>query len=95
MEPSLTDSIEQVRSLQSVLEGQDAKFLVQTTWKVVERDLDAHGVKFFLKIFEIAPPALELFSFKGAQSTRDPAALLSCLFVYLFVRPRVCCQWWW
>ena len=39
--------------------------LVEESWVVVEQDLEAHGVAFFLKIFEIAPAALQLFSFKG------------------------------
>ncbi len=42
---------------------------VQESWAIVSQDLDTHGIKFFLKIFEIAPPALELFSFKGLWHT--------------------------
>ena len=43
---------------------------MQESWALVAQDLDTHGIKFFLKIFEIAPPALQLFSFKGcAQGT--------------------------
>jgi hypothetical protein len=38
---------------------------VQESWAIVAQDLDTHGIKFFLRIFEIAPPALQLFSFKG------------------------------
>ena len=38
---------------------------VQESWALVAQDLDTHGIKFFMKIFEIAPPALQLFSFRG------------------------------
>eukprot|EP00961_Rhodomonas_salina_P268071 3622233-Rhodomonas_salina.1 len=37
---------------------------VRETWAMVEQKLESHAIKFFLKIFEIAPPALQLFSFK-------------------------------
>jgi hemoglobin-like flavoprotein len=42
--------------------------LVQESWAVVERDVDAHGVKFFMRIFEIAPGALQLFSFRNVAN---------------------------
>ncbi len=49
------------------MEADKAKTLVQESWELVKADLDTHGIKFFKKIFEIAPGALELFkSFKGA-----------------------------
>jgi len=38
---------------------------VQESWAIISKDLDTHGVKFILKIFEIDPPALQLYSFKG------------------------------
>mmetsp|Transcript_1720 Transcript_1720/g.3029 ORF Transcript_1720/g.3029 Transcript_1720/m.3029 type:complete len:170 (+) Transcript_1720:20-529(+) len=47
------------------LKGKSTTELVQGTWRLVEQDLDAHGIKFFMRIFEIAPPALQLFSFKN------------------------------
>jgi hypothetical protein len=48
------------------MEADKAKTLVQESWALVQADLDTHGIKFFKKIFEIAPGALELFkSFKG------------------------------
>ena len=47
------------------MDADKAKTLVQESWALVEADLDTHGIKFFMKIFEIAPPALQLFSFKG------------------------------
>mmetsp|Transcript_10698 Transcript_10698/g.26475 ORF Transcript_10698/g.26475 Transcript_10698/m.26475 type:complete len:153 (+) Transcript_10698:64-522(+) len=40
------------------------KQLVQDSWALVEKDLDAHGIKFFMRIFTIAPQAQGLFSFK-------------------------------
>ena len=49
--------------------------LVEESWSVVERDLEAHGVAFFLKIFEIAPAALQLFSFKGEFSVVAHASI--------------------
>jgi hemoglobin-like flavoprotein len=40
----------------------------------VEPDIEEHGVKFFMRIFEIAPPALQLFSFKDeVQLEQSPA----------------------
>ena len=48
--------------------------LVQESWVLVEKDIDAHGVKFFMRIFEIAPGALQLFSFRGeANLSKSPA----------------------
>ena len=40
------------------------KQLVQASWRLVAQDIEGHGVKFFMRIFEIAPPALQLFSFR-------------------------------
>uniref|UniRef100_A0A7S1DV93 Globin domain-containing protein n=1 Tax=Hemiselmis andersenii TaxID=464988 RepID=A0A7S1DV93_HEMAN len=40
---------------------------VQDSWRVVEKDLDTHGIKFFMRIFEIAPGALQLFSFRDVK----------------------------
>ena len=40
---------------------------VQASWRLVEKDIEGHGVKFFMRIFEIAPPALQLFSFKDVE----------------------------
>lgn len=49
--------------------------LVQETWKLVEQELDAHAVQFFLRIFEIAPPALQLFSFKDETPLAESPGL--------------------
>ncbi|XP_031482238.1 non-symbiotic hemoglobin 1 [Nymphaea colorata] len=37
--------------------------LVVESWAVLKKDAAAHGMKFFTKIFEIAPSAKRLFSF--------------------------------
>ena len=58
----------QIRALLGVAQVSDAdqtRLLVEESWALVEQDLEANGVAFFLKIFEIAPAALPLFSFKG------------------------------
>jgi hemoglobin-like flavoprotein len=44
--------------------SKDTTMLVQESWELVEKDLETHGIKFFMRIFEIAPAALQLFSFK-------------------------------
>lgn len=44
--------------------SKDTTMLVQESWELVEKDLDTHGIKFFMRIFEIAPAALQLFSFR-------------------------------
>ena len=46
--------------------------LVEESWALVSggNDLQDLGVKAFLKIFEIAPGAVELFSFQGESHTR-------------------------
>ncbi|KAJ1474764.1 globin-like protein, partial [Baffinella frigidus] len=49
--------------------------LVEESWGEVERDLETHGVAFFLKIFEIAPAALQLFSFKDQTPLAESAGL--------------------
>lgn len=45
--------------------------LVQETWKLVAVDLQGNGIKFFHRIFELAPEVLNLFNFKeeGPEST--------------------------
>ena len=45
---------------------------VQSTWKIVEQDLENQGIIFFRRIFTTAPAALQLFSFKGPSTTRAP-----------------------
>jgi len=52
-------------ALPQVSDADKTRLLVEESWALVEQDLEAHGVAFFLKIFEIAPAALQLFSFKG------------------------------
>jgi hemoglobin-like flavoprotein len=49
--------------------------LVQESWGLVEKDIDAHGVKFFMRIFEIAPGALQLFSFRDEPNLSKSPAL--------------------
>ena len=51
------------------------RLLVEQSWALVEQDLEAHGIKFFLKIFEIAPAALQLFSFKDERPLESSAGL--------------------
>ena len=38
---------------------------VQESWALVQQDSQRVGINLFLKIFEIAPAALQLFSFRG------------------------------
>ncbi|XP_062503732.1 neuroglobin-like [Corticium candelabrum] len=35
---------------------------VQLTWKAVKQDLQGHGIKFFVRIFDIAPGAQQIFA---------------------------------
>lgn len=49
--------------------------LVQDSWALVEPDIEEHGVKFFMRIFEIAPPALQLFSFRDEVHLEQSPAL--------------------
>ena len=48
---------------------------VQDTWKLVEANLESNGVAFFKKIFEIAPGALQLFSFKDESNLYESPKL--------------------
>ena len=70
------------------MDADKAKALVQESWALVEADLDTHGIKFFMKIFEIAPPALQLFSFKGLY---PPLAWL-CSHAAVPEREITCCR---
>eukprot|EP00288_Rhodomonas_lens_P008542 CAMPEP_0177724296 /NCGR_PEP_ID=MMETSP0484_2-20121128/18655_1 /TAXON_ID=354590 /ORGANISM="Rhodomonas lens, Strain RHODO" /LENGTH=66 /DNA_ID=CAMNT_0019236759 /DNA_START=24 /DNA_END=220 /DNA_ORIENTATION=- len=57
MEPALRQERENLEKHRaSPHKGKGPTQLVQETWSLVAQDLEAHGVKFFLKIFEIAPP---------------------------------------
>ena len=72
MEPSLVDGIKAAKQEEG---GVRQMRLVQESWALVERDLEAHGVKLFMRIFEIAPGALQLFSFRNvgmADLSRSP-----------------------
>ncbi|XP_038983626.1 hemoglobin-2-like [Phoenix dactylifera] len=42
---------------------EEQEALVLASWKAMKKDAAAHGLKFFLRIFEIAPSATRLFSF--------------------------------
>ena len=65
--------------LPQVSDADKTRQLVEESWALVEQDLEAHGVAFFLKIFEIAPAALQLFSFKGKLPAQfDPPFPLGC-----------------
>ncbi len=66
MEPALMAAAKEAASMEDGAKRQ--RRLVQESWALVERDLDAHGVRFFLRIFEMAPGALQLFSFRNAPN---------------------------
>lgn len=40
------------------------KQLVRQTWKVLEKDLELHGVNFFLRIFKMEPGVRQIFTFR-------------------------------
>jgi len=69
---NLTDVI---AILNHLPEDDRTRVLVERSWALVEQDLEAHGIKFFLKIFEIAPAALQLFSFKDERPLESSAGL--------------------
>ena len=48
---------------------------VQDTWKMVEANLEENGVAFFKAIFEIAPGALQLFSFRNVENVYESPEL--------------------
>lgn len=48
---------------------------VTRTWKLVEANLEASGIAFFKRIFEIAPEALQLFSFKDEPNLYESEKL--------------------
>ncbi|KAJ1474763.1 globin-like protein [Baffinella frigidus] len=70
MEPALREA-----NLARVSDADKSRRLVEESWGVVEQDLEATGVAFFLKIFEIAPAALQLFSFKDETPLEESAGL--------------------
>ena len=53
----------------------DMKLEVAQTWKLVAEDLEGHGIVFFKRIFELAPEALQLFSFKDEPNLYESPAL--------------------
>lgn len=44
------------------------KYLVQESWVFVAKNLEENGVAFFKRIFEIAPSALQMFSFRDEKN---------------------------
>jgi hemoglobin-like flavoprotein len=64
MEPALVAASKGV-STEDV--GKRQMRLVQDSWAVIEKNLDAHGVKFFVKIFELEPSLLQLFKFRDSK----------------------------
>ena len=54
---------------------EDMKAEVNETWKLVAEDMTTHGVAFFKRIFELAPEALQLFSFKDEPNLYESPAL--------------------
>ena len=53
----------------------EMKLEVAQTWKLVAEDLTKHGIVFFKRIFELAPPALQLFSFKDETNLYESEKL--------------------
>ncbi|KAJ1451752.1 globin-like protein [Pelagophyceae sp. CCMP2097] len=49
--------------------------LVTDTWALVAPDAEMHGIVFFKHVFEIAPGALQLFSFKDEPDLYNSKAL--------------------
>ena len=58
--------------LQSVIQ---VVLRVQRTWPLVEADMDAVGLDFFVRIFTAAPGALALFSFRNEPDYLKSPAL--------------------
>ena len=54
---------------------EDMKAEVSETWKLVAEDLERHGIVFFKRIFELAPEALALFSFRDEPNLYESPAL--------------------
>ena len=54
---------------------EDMKLQVAATWKEVAKDLTKHGIVFFKRVFDLAPPALELFSFKDEPNLYESEKL--------------------
>ncbi|KAJ1474765.1 globin-like protein, partial [Baffinella frigidus] len=48
---------------------------VLDSWAIVAEDLEVYGVQFFLKLFEIAPQALKLFSFRYVDDLQNSPGL--------------------
>jgi hypothetical protein len=49
--------------------------LVHDSWLPVAGNLDANGVAFFRRIFELAPDLLQLFSFRDEEDLYNSRAL--------------------
>lgn len=54
---------------------EEMKLEVNETWKLVAEDLTGHGIVFFKRVFELAPEALALFSFKEEENLYESEAL--------------------
>lgn len=58
-------------------EGLTEERLIKVTdsWALVAADLTSHGIIFFKKVFDIAPEALQLFSFRDEDNLYESKAL--------------------
>lgn len=54
---------------------EEMKLAVADSWKLVAEDLTGHGIVFFKRVFELAPEALGLFSFKDEENLYESEAL--------------------
>ena len=63
------------RAAQSKAIEQDRNLQVQSTWKLVEANLEANGVAFFRNVFRLAPAALQLFSFREVPNLYESKEL--------------------
>jgi len=54
---------------------EEMKLEVSETWQLVAQDMERHGVAFFKRIFELAPEALQLFSFKDEANLYESHSL--------------------
>ena len=64
---------EPVKAAPTLTEAQIQK--VSESWEAVAKDLTLNGVAFFKKVFELAPEALQLFSFKDEPNMYESPAL--------------------
>jgi hypothetical protein len=57
---------------------------VQESWKLIERELEAAGIMLFMRVFDIAPELLRLFSFRGSVSL-----LAHTIYVHKYIRTYI------